>query len=523
MSICTAKQYVEKFLSYVGYREKNHASANMENFLEDAGDGNYQKFQPLCNAGNGDQWCQYSVNGVCVEACGGSIKDAQYVMCDTTGNSYMTGYTPTGSSYFKKAGRWHTVPQYGDVVYFYSSSMGRICHTGAVTSVNTSKKTFKTVEGNTNNNGFTTNGGCVAEHEYSYASVGGSNRVAGFGRPRFAAEGYTLTEGDSGDKVKTLQTQLQLTGFCDCGYYGVDGFVDGSFGATTKKYLMLMQKSAGIDVDGEYGSESQAALAKYVKAATNTKINFTVEEFLAMAKKIANENKNNGFAYGNAACLPSVNSDDKVTSCDRFVDQVLWACGLKDCGNRAVHQVGAFLATKGATKIINKDDLQAGDVVFFSGHVFILGNKISDGVFERYDAGSKDRIQLIGAYSHYTSQPFIEGVDGFVYAYRMPFKTKTKEEETGKTTTDSYSFTPQDVSNGSKGTSVLLLQEILKARGFKGLNGSELALDRDCGANTVCAINSYQTSRRKQGKELGNNGKNTGICDQVMWKDLIAF
>lgn len=528
MSICTAKQYIDKFVSYVGYREKNHASANMESFTADAGSGNYQKFQPLCNAGNGDQWCQYSVNGVCVEVCG-SLKDAQYVMCDTTGNKYMTGYTPEGSSFFKKAGRWYTVPQYGDVVYFYSTSMGRICHTGAVISVNTKNKTFKTVEGNTNNDGFTTNGGCVAIHEYSYANVGAPNRVAGFGRPRFASEGYTLKRGDSGDKVKQLQKDLMLTGFCGCGYYGNNSFVDGDFGVNTEKYVRLLQKSAGIEVDGVYGTDSQNALAKYVNAAKNTTVNFSAETFLDIAKKIAQENKANGFDYGSSACLPSVNHDDKVTSCDRYVAQVLWACGLKDVGNRSVEQIGVFLASKGAKKITNKNEVAAGDVVFFNGHVFIVGNKLSDGSYERYDAGSRDRIRLTGAYSGYKSQPFKEGIDGFVFAYRMPFvnKSETTSDESDKGSSiiqnGSYSFTPANVSMGSVGNSVLLLQEILKARGFTGVDGAELSLDRSAGDNTIYAVNSYQSNRRKHGVELGTDGENDGTCGQKMWKDLIAF
>lgn len=524
MSICTAKQYVDRFLSYVGYREKNHSTANMESFLEDAGSGNYQKFQPLCNAGNGDQWCQYSVNGVCVETCG-SLKDAQYVMCDTSGNNYMTGYTPTGSSYFKAAGRWHTGrPSYGDVVYFYSSSMGRICHVGVVTSVNTSAKTFKTVEGNTNSNGFTTNGGCVAQHEYSYANVGIPNRVAGFGKPRYAPEGYVLTEGSTGDKVKTMQAQLQLVGFCNCSSYTNDSFVDGSFGSNTKKYLMLMQKSAGIDVDGEYGEESQAALAKYVKEATNNKVDFTVNTMLFHAQNVSKENKDNGFGYGNAACLPSVNSDDKITSCDRFVDQVLWTCGLKDVGNRNVDQLPIYLSSKGANKITNKNAVKAGDIIFFDGHVFILGNKVSDGIYERYDSGSVDRIRLTGVYSSYKSQPFKESIDGFIYAYRLPFKIEAIDNTPSNSDSNgAYSFTPANVYRGSSGNSVLLCQEILKARGYKGADGKELSLDREAGNNTIHAINSYQTERRENGVELGTNGKNDGCCGQDMWKDLLAF
>lgn len=84
-------------------------------------------------------------------------------------------------------------------------------------------------------------------------------------------------------------------------------------------------------------------------------------------------------------------------------------------------------------------------------------------------------------------------------------------------------FEPSSVKKGSTGTSVLLCQEILKARGFKGADGKELKLDRDAGDNTVYAINSYQTARRKQGVELGTAGKNDGICGRKMWADLIAI
>lgn len=107
----------------------------------------------------------------------------------------MTGYTPTGASGYKNANAWTTVPKKGYVVYFWGKPSGesnkRICHVGIVESVNTSAKTFGTIEGNTSSSQFTTNGGCVARHTYSYASVGGSNRVNGFGIPDFDGAGIT--------------------------------------------------------------------------------------------------------------------------------------------------------------------------------------------------------------------------------------------------------------------------------------------------------------------------------------------
>lgn len=513
----TAKEYVTKALSYVGYREKNHSSSNMENFTVDAGDGNFQKFQPLCNAGNGDQWCQYFVNGVCVEVCG-SIKDAQQMMFDTSGNKYMTGYTPTGSSFFKQAGRWFTVPQYGDIVYFYSTSMGRICHVGIVVSVNTSAKTFKTVEGNTNSDGFTTNGGCVAQHEYSYASVGGYNRVNGFGRPNYLdADGAVLKFGSMGDDVKKLQEQLILCGFVDCMAYVKNDFVDGAFGKETEKCVKYMQEASGIEVDGEYGEQSRKALNEYVKAATNSKINVTANEFLANAKRIADDNKKNGFTYGNAACLPSVYPKEKLTSCDRYVEQVLFYSGLKDCGNRSVGRLEEYIESKGAVKVDKVNDVMPGDIVVFSGHIFIVGNKIGENQWERYDSGSTERIK--------GTMPFVEGLDGFVHAWRLPFKAEPKptENDDKETSKRVYTFSVTRVGYGTENESALLCQEILRADGFKGEDGSVLTLDGKAYANTVYAINMYQNKRRSEGIELGTNGKNDGVCGVNMWKDLLKM
>ena len=75
-------------------------------------------------------------------------------------------------------------------------------------------------------------------------------------------------------------------------------------------------------------------------------------------------------------------------------------------------------------------------------------------------------------------------------------------------------FEPKTVQLGSTGTSVLLLQEILIARGFKGKNGKVLDLDREAGDNTIYALKQYQKSR---GLEVD------GVCGSATWKDLIAI
>lgn len=82
------------------------------------------------------------------------------------------------------------------------------------------------------------------------------------------------------------------------------------------------------------------------------------------------------------------------------------------------------------------------------------------------------------------------------------------------TTGGKYMFTTETVVAGSTGLSVLLLQEILVARGFNGKDGKALTLDRSAGTNTIYALNAYKKSR---------DMKQDGICDETVWKDLIAI
>lgn len=132
-------------------------------------------------------------------------------------------------------------------MYFYSSAKGRIGHVGYVVKVDKGSKTFTTTEGNTRASEYSENGGCVAQHTYSYETIGGTNRVNGFGRPRYDSSsgssggsssgsslpGYTVTlegveKGCKGPSVKILQRLLRsmsikgkdgkllkVTGVCD--------------------------------------------------------------------------------------------------------------------------------------------------------------------------------------------------------------------------------------------------------------------------------------------------------------------
>ena len=84
------------------------------------------------------------------------------------------------------------------------------------------------------------------------------------------------------------------------------------------------------------------------------------------------------------------------------------------------------------------------------------------------------------------------------------------------TTGGNYMFEPKTVKKGDNGLSVLLLQEILIARGFKGKDGKALTLDRVAGTNTIHALTKYQKSRK-------GILEADGVCGDKTWRDLIAL
>jgi hypothetical protein len=71
----------------------------------------------------------------------------------------------------------------------------------------------------------------------------------------------TLSQGDSGDGVRSLQVAL-----VQC--YGSNISVDGQFGPATDVTLVVTQSVAGITADGIYGNQTRAAL-KFPRADDN--------------------------------------------------------------------------------------------------------------------------------------------------------------------------------------------------------------------------------------------------------------
>lgn len=128
------------------------------------------------------------------------------------------------------------------------------------------------------------------------------------------------------------------------------------------------------------------------------------------------------------------------------------------------------------------------------------GNEIRTQPWYLYSHGWTHRLRFTG-----------KGIDFTKLTTDTDTPIKPNTQTGGK-----YMFEPETVQLGSTGTSVLLLQEILFARGFKGRNSKVLDLDREAGDNTIYALKQYQKSR-------SGVLKVDGVCGSATWKDLIAI
>lgn len=76
------------------------------------------------------------------------------------------------------------------------------------------------------------------------------------------------------------------------------------------------------------------------------------------------------------------------------------------------------------------------------------------------------------------------------------------------------------VTTGSCGEDVLVLQTVLNMLHYLGVDDKPLIIDGECGANTVFAINSFQSNMRAYGYECGTNGDNDNCFGDACWKLL---
>lgn len=221
----------------------------------------------------------------------------------------------------------------------------------------------------------------------------------------------------------------------------------GKYGA----YMSLDEAKAAADSKLYLGYVVYDSLGKFVYTPTES---LFASKVLWNAKLVSDFADANGFTYWNADYNPGYNwqnldinnpkvKDERISSCDRLVDWVLWRCGYTESdGNTQVnglfvYQQMAWLESLGFVKVTDRTALQPGDIVFVNedttrpgnppGHVFICASYRlnTSNYYLRYDHGSTNRIQYTQG-SEYESgkAPFYEPIPAsnpkFYYAYRLP-------------------------------------------------------------------------------------------------------
>lgn len=252
-------------------------------------------------------------------------------------------------------------------------------------------------------------------------------------------------------------------------------------------------------------------------------IYFTPNRFINAVSNVYRMAYADGWTYGDSHALPPCS--DRIISCDRLVARALWDLGLTDQprGGITVINMESYLLKWGFKKITNAGDLLRGDIVLMrangqtspsaSWHAFVLtAYNPATQICSKYDEGSNERIR--------SPQPFVNvplnewiGRRTFYAGFRCPAYNKRKE---------TYEKTFSAVYDGKKNSSVRVLQKLLRYANCRGKDGKALVVDGVCGENTVHAINVYQSRKRRQGIELGTDGKNDGICGSKMWKAMIG-
>lgn len=184
---------------------------------------------------------------------------------------------------------------------------------------------------------------------------------------------------------------------------------------------------------------------------------------------------------------------------------------MKNCGFEVVAQ------NQTAHSQMQKGDLELNT----SHHVAVAIDK-DNIVHARSSEGTTDTKDNSG--NEIRTQPWYLYSHGWTHRLRftgkgIDFTGLTTDTNTSSNITQAggkYMFEPKTVKAGDKNSSVLLLQEILKSRGFKGKNKKELDLDWEAGDNTIYALKAYQASRK--GVLVAD-----GICGPATWEDLIAI
>lgn len=243
------------------------------------------------------------------------------------------------------------------------------------------------------------------------------------------------------------------------------------------------------------------------------------------------------YAHNNCYYSPTdrsfpVGSDGKM-DCTGLVLRSLWMLG---CVNRPLNcdEMDALMPQFGFIKSTDVNDIFRHSVCVVQWvlpqwvgsnhvhHTYVAIGGNSDGTINKYDTGSDARIQSYQPYTHVQIDEW-----GGKYCLKCIWYLDEEEEKKEEVSDGVYInisrsensmgklFKLKEIGKGDKGNEVLLLQEILKARGlYTG------GLDRIFGSKTEKAVKEYQQSRIDAGAKLG---RADSICGEKTWKDILGI
>ena len=277
-----------------GYHEKNSAANLDKKTAPNDGSGNYTKYgrdmhklQPS-NMDYPAAWCDSFVDWCMQKAFG--AETARKVLCGD-----FDDYTVNSADHYKQAGRWTKTGKRGYQIFFRNS--GGICHTGLVKKVSGGK--VYTTEGNKSN--------MVKACMYDITD----STIDGYGMPRYDLvtgvvtqnqsqdTAPTLRKGSKGEDVKSLQKKLNAAGS------KLD--VDGDFGSKTEAAVKAYQKANGLTADGIVGPLTWAKLNAVPAAEQKTEAPKTTSEWVGrVTASSLNVRTGPGLEYKNLAAYPTL-------------------------------------------------------------------------------------------------------------------------------------------------------------------------------------------------------------------------
>ena len=474
---------------------------------------NHQIFSDTVNAyglsGCQDQaWCATYQFALELLMCGKKTALEHWCM-----ESDYTGYSVFSTrNAFRAKGRTGSSPRLGSLVIFKRSHMGRVL------SIDSARKTFQCGEGNTSNSEFDRDGDSCAVKTYSWTDPGidcfcyiaygdeemtPTKLIQATGAVYQMAHNERFDYGDShalppcADRLiscdRLIARALWNLGFTNQPKGGITvlnmesyllkwGFEKISNEASVKAGDIVLMKQIGTNgptaawhvflVTAVTKSGSVMTVNKYDLGAqwridsaqpfVNVPINQWPGQKTFYSAFRVKEKKAEGYEFS-----PKVLKLNSTSTSAYLATEILKARGYK--GVKKDGKVQSLELNFDWTK---------GDMAAMANYKWdrlVNGKNLCKGPYGAGEVGPEDWKDLLGGGIPFTAK-------------EIPAKEK-------------------------KGTSVLLCQEILRARGIKGADGKTLELDAEWGDNTAHAVKAYQRARKL---------KETGKVTVDVWKDMLG-